>query len=386
MDGSVVKKDDIVKISARLINALEDEYIWAKEYERGFINILGLQGEIATAIANQIEVRLTPQEENRLSKTREVDPEVYQMYMKGMFHLNKLTPDGIEKGISYLKQAIEINPDEPLAHAGIAIAYLTMAHGGSYTPDIMKKAQSATKNALKLDNALPEAHLALSMVQAFYQQDWKKAIESIKHALELNPNLAMAHYMYAYLLRIPGRFEEGYAEMIRAKQLDPLNPVYPSDLGRMYYLDGKFDESIQESLKSLELNPQFPQAYSTLGQAYAAKEMYTEAIEATQKAADLSIDWKWSLAYTYALAGYKEKTLEIASEMEQQNIPWNTVCLAIVYTALNDGDQVFYWLEQGYNQHHPFILWCGEGTARYFGAFHNDPRFKDLAKRLDLPE
>ena len=386
VDGSVVKKGDLVKVSARLINALEDEYICAKEYEREFINILGLQGEIATAIAGQIKVQLTPQEEMRLAEKRPVNPETFEMYMKGIFHLNKLTPDGIQKGLAYLQQTVENDLDEPLAHAALAIAYCLIAHGASYTPEMLLKAKNATLNALKLDRTLAEAHLALSMVQASYQQDWKKAFVSIKHALELNPNLAMAHWMYAFLLRIRCRFEEGYAQIIHAKQLDPLNPVYPSDLGWMYYLDGKFDESIKESLKSLELNPQFPQAYSTLGQAYAAKEMYTEAIEATQKAANLSIDWKWSLAYTYALAGYKEKTLEIASEMEQQNIPWNTVCLAFVYAALNDGDQVFYWLEQGYNQYHPWIVWCGEGTARYFGAFHNDPRFKDLAKRLDLPE
>jgi len=386
LETSAVKMGDLIKISARLIHAADDEYIWAKEYEREFSNILDLQSEIAQAIAGQIEIQLTPQEEKRLAEQRSVNPEIFEMYMKGMYHINKLTPDGIQKGLAYLLQAVANNPDEPLAHAGIAIAYLIIAHGGSYTPDILEKAQTATLNALKLDDKLPEAHLAMSMVQALYQQDWKNAIESIKHALELNPNLAMAHYMYAYLLRIPGRFEEGYAEMTRAKQLDPLNPVYPSDLGWHYFSDGKIDQSIEESLNSLDLNPEFPQAYFTLGQAYAAKGMFAEAIEANQKAAELSIDWKWGLAYTYALAGQTEKALELASEMEKQNIPWNSICLAKVYAALNDGDKVFYWLEQSYQQHHPWILWCGQGNSIYYGAFHDDPRFKDLAKRLNLPE
>jgi TolB-like protein/Flp pilus assembly protein TadD len=386
VEASAVKMGDQVMFTARLINALDNEYIWAEEYEREFRNFLILQGEIAQTIANQIQVKLTPQEEMRLAVTRQVNPETYEMYMKGMYHLNKLTPEGIRKGLSYLQQAVENNPNEPLAHAGIAIAYLTIAHGASYTPDVLSKAQTATLNALKLDETLPEAHLAMSMVQAFYKQDWKKAIESIELTLYLNPNLAHAHYMYAYLLRIPGRFKEGYAEMIRAKQLDPLNPVYPSDLGWHYLGDGKFDESIQQSLKSLELNPQFPQAYSVLGQAYATKEMFTEAIEATQKAAELSVDWKWSLAYTYALAGQRDKALEIASEIEKQNLPWNTWGLAVIYAALKDADKVFYWLEQSYNQRHPFILWSGIGNSKYFGAFHDDQRFKDLAQRLNLPE
>ena len=386
VDGSVVRSGDLVKISARLISAQDDKYIWAKEYERRFTNILELHHEIAKAIAEQINIKLTPQENTLLTESRTVNPETYEMYMKGMYHVNKLTPDGITKGLSYLQKAVERNSEEPLAQAGLAIAYLIIAHGGSYTQDILEKAQTASLNALKLDNTLPEAHLAMSMVLAFYQHDWKKAIESIKHTLDLNPNLAMAHYIYAYLLRIPSRFEEGYAEMIRAKQLDPLNPVYPSDLGWNYLGDGKIDESIQENLKSLELNPQFPQAYSVLGQAYAAKGMYEQAIEATKKAAELSKDWKWSLAYTYALAGEKEKALEIASEIESKNIPWNTYCLAIVYAALKDGDKVFYWLEQSYNQDHPWILWCGKANSMYFGAYQDDPRFKDLAERLEFPE
>jgi len=386
VEPSYIKINNDVKIKAKLIDAVKDEYIWVKEFESELKNILGLQGRIAKEIASQIRVELTPQEEIRLSKKREVNPETYEMYMKGMFHLNKLTPDGITKGLSILQQAVENNPDEPLVYAGIAIAYMTIAHGSSYTPDMMKKAQTAALNALKLDKSLPDAHLALSMVQVFYQQEWKNAIKSIKRTLELNPNLAHAHYMYAYLLRIPGRFEEGYAEMIRAKQLDPLNPVYPSDLGWNYLAEGKIDQSIEESLNSLDLNPQFPQAYSILGQAFAAKEMYKQAIEAAQKAAELSIDWKWSLAYTHAIAGHKEKAREIASEIEKQNLAWNTWCLAVIYAALKDEDKVFHWLEQSYKKRHPFILWIGAGASIYFGPYQNAPRFKNLAQRLNMPE
>ena len=386
VDGSIVRNGDLVKISARLINAGEDKYIWAKAYECKLTNIFELHQELAKAIAEQINIKLTPQEDMLLTKSRVINPETYEMYMKGMYHINKLTPEGISKGLSYLQNAVESNPEEPLTHAGLAIAYLIISHGGSYTKEILEKAEIAALNALKIDNTLPEANLAMSMLLAFYKHDWKKAIESIMYTLELNPNLAMAHYVYAYLLRIPSRFEEDYVEMIRAKQLDPLNPVYPSDLGWNYLGEGKIDESIQENMKSLELNPQFPQAYSILGQAYAAKGMYDKAIETSKKAADLSKDWKWSLAYIYALAGEKVKALEVVNEIESENIPWNTYCLAVVYAALKDRDKVFYWLEQSYNQDHPWILWCGKANAFYFGAYHDDPRFKDLAKRLDLPE
>ena len=195
-----------------------------------------------------------------------------------------------------------------------------------------------------------------------------------------------AHWFYGYLLRILGRFEDGYAEMIRAKQLDPLNPVYPADLGWMYYFDSKFDDSIEECLKSLEINPEFPQALCILGEAYAEKGMYTEAVSTGRKAGEISLNWKWGLARTYAVFGQTDKALKIANELEKMKLRWNTWCLAVVYAALGNGNKVFYWLEEAYKQHHPFIQWIGQSNNEYFGDFHSDPRFIDLAKRLNLPE
>jgi len=386
VEPSAIKLGDQVKVSARLLNALDDEYLWAEEYEREFKNILVLQSDIAQEIAGQIQVKLTPQEETRLTVTRQVNPETYELYLKGMFHLNKLTPEGIEKGLAYLLEAVANDPTEPLAHAGLAIAYITIAHGASPIPDPLAKAKTATLNALELDESLAEAHLALGLVIALHDLDWMTAEQSIKRALELNPNLALAHYYYGYFLRIPGQLEEGYAEMIRGKQLDPLNPVYAADLGWMYYFDGKFDESIEECLKSLDINPEFPQAYHILGSSYAAKGMFEEAITFNQKAGELSLDWKWGLAHTYALAGRIDEALKIANELEKRNLTWDTWCLAVVYAAIGDGEKVFYWLEQAYQQRHPFIQWIGKCVKIYFGAFQDDPRFKDLAQRLNLPE
>lgn len=384
VDGSVVRKGNLIIFRVRLVDVLKDEYILSKKYEREFMNILSLQSEITRAIADQLEVQLTPEEERRLAKRRPVNPETYVMYMKGMYHLNKLTPEGIKKGLGYLERAVENNPDESLAHAGIAIAYCLIAHGASYTPDVLSEAKTATLKALELDELLPEAHLALSMVEAFYELDWKSAIKSNKRALELNPNFALAHYFYGYLHRLQGQFEEGYHEMIQAKQLDPLNPVYPADLGWMFYGDRKFDESIEECLKSLDINPEFPQAYFVLGQAYASKGMYEEAITANKKAGELSINWRWGLAHTYAVAGFTDEARKIAIEIEKRNLDWDTWCLAVVYAELGDADKVFYWLEQAYQKRHPFIQWIGKANRLYFGAYYDDPRFKDLAQRLNI--
>lgn len=386
IDGSLLRIGELVKISARLINAIEDEYIWAKVYEREFIKILGLQGEIASAIANQIEVQLTPQEENRLAERRPVDPETFAMYMKGMYHLNKLTPEGIEKGLSYLQQSVENNPNEPLAHAGLAIVYINIAHGAvSPIPDPLLEAKTAALKALELDSTLAEAHLALALVTAFHDLDWISAERSNKRALELNSNLALANQYSGYFFLVRGQFEECYSAMIRAKQLDPVNPIYPADLGWVLYLNGKYDESIEECLKSLDINPEFPHALNILGHAYAAKGMYEKAIKTNRKAAELSFAHEWGLAHTYAVAGYTDEALKITAKIENRNLPWDTWCLAMVYAALGDGDKVFYWLEQAYQRRHPFIQWIGT-NGTYLNTFYDYPRYKALAKRLNLPE
>ncbi|MFC2136671.1 helix-turn-helix domain-containing protein [Bacteroidota bacterium] len=387
VEGSVHCLGDSLCFIIQLIDVFPKErHILANEYKDGIENILMIQSSAVKDIAQKIKIKLSKEEEQLLAKSRTVDPETYKNYLQGMYHINKLTPEGIQKGLAYLQQAVQNNPDEPLAHAGIAIGYFTIAHGSSYTLDIFSKVKTAAMKALELDESLPEAHLALTMVETFNNIDWKSAMQSNERALELNPNLALARYFYGYLLRIPGRYEEGYAEMIRAKQLDPLNPVYSADLGWMYYFDGKFDKSIEECLKSIEINPEFPQAYCTLGHAYAAKGMYKKAIAANQKAEQLSVDWKWGLAHTYALAGYTDEAFKIVSELEKRALPFDTWCISAVYAALGDGDKVFYWLEQAYQQHHPWIQWIGAGKNQYWNAFKDDPRFKDLAQRLNLPQ
>jgi serine/threonine-protein kinase len=384
VDGSVVKMGDLVKISARLINALEDEYVWAEEYERGFSNVLGLQGEIATAIASQIEVRLTPQEKKRLAQRRPVNPETYEMYMKGMYHLNKRTPAGLEKGMSYLNQAVETDANEPLAHAGLSLGYSIMAHTPKPIPGTSKLIKEEALRALELDNNLAEAHLALAMVRIY--NDWDKigAGQSYRRALELNPNLTLALMHYGYYAMLMGNPEEGHQLIQRAIELDPLSNIYLADLAWSSWFRGEYDKTIELALKSLELVSDFPFALFALGTGYAGKGMYEKAIEVQKKSAELSPSHKFGLAHTYALAGYTDEALKIAAELEKRSEIWDTWCLAVIYSALGDRDKMFYWLEQAYEQRHPYIQWFKGHT--YFYAYKDDPRYKDLVQRLNLPE
>ncbi len=382
IEGSIVRTGDQVKISARLINAPDDEYLWAEEYERGFNDILGLQGEIAQTIAGQVQVKLAPQEKNQFASSRSINPDTYELYLKGKYHLNKLTPTGIEKGLQYLHEAVEKDPNEPLVYTGIASAYGLIAHTSSPTPDIYERSRQAALKALELDSNLAEAHLELALTQIYYDRDRTGAEQSYRRALELNPGLAYAHVHYGWFLQLMGKVDKATAEMNRAQELDPLDPLYPAWLGYMHWWEGEFDKAIAEAQKSLELNPDFPVGLFVLGNAYADKGMYEQAIAANKKASMINPGRKWALGITYGKAGRREEALTIASELESRAGVKETWRLALIYAALGDKDKTFYWLNEAYKQRAPYIQWfIRDGN---FDWLKDDPRYKDLAQRMNL--
>ena len=172
----------------------------------------------------------------------------------------------------------------------------------------------------------------------------------------------------------------------RAQELDPLSPLYPAEAAWSAYISGDFEYPIIEEAKNaLDLSPEFPFALFALGTGYSAKKMYKEAIEVQQRSAELSPDWKWGLAHTYAKAGMTEEAYKIIIELESEPSIWDTWCLATVYAALQDADKTFYWLEEAFNKRHPYIQWL-VGQEAYFGHYKNEPRYKDLLKRLNFQE
>ena len=384
VDGSVVRIGDSVKISARLISAGENKYIWAKEYERKFTNILELHHEIAKAIAEQINIQLTPQENTLLTKFRTVNPETYEMYLKGMFQINKRTPEGIEKGLAYLRQAVETDSTEPLAWAGLALGYMIIMHTPSPKTDYHKLAEKTTLKALELDDDLAEVHLAMAMIKIYLEWDKTGAGEQYRRAIELNPNMPLAYMHYGYYTLLMENSDEAPKFLQKAIELDPLSNIYTAELASMYYFRGEYDKTIKLSFQSLELVPDFPFALCWLGAGYAGKGMYEEAIEVQKKSAELSPYWKFGLAHTYAIAGYKDEALKIANELEKNDKIWNTWCLAVIYSALGDKEKTFYWLEKAYEKRHPYIQWMRRNT--YFDAFKEDPRYQNLVMRMNLPK
>ncbi len=381
VEGSVMREAETLRIRASLIDGDSDRRLWSDSFSRDLTGVLSLQGDIARAIAEAIDVTLTPQEESRLTASREVDPETYQAYLRGMFWLNKGTAEGIEKGMAFLHQAVERDPGDALAYAGLALGYITVAHGPVPPEDALNKAKSAAVKAVRLDANLAEAHAALGFIEGYYEWQWEQAQRSIDRALEINPSLAIAHYHDAWFHVLFGRWEESIEAHKRAQELDPLTPNYTSDLGLIYEGLGRYDEAIAEAEKSIQMNPSHPRGYMVLGNVFLDRGMADEAVVEYEKAA-LAPPWRWVAGIGYAAAGREQDARRLVAELEAlPDEPWKAFWLARLHTALGDLDEAFRWLN--YESPHAWVPWIRNWN--WFEPLRGDPRFEDLLRRMNLP-
>jgi tetratricopeptide (TPR) repeat protein len=299
-----------------------------------------------------------------------------------MFHLNTLTPEGFTTGLNHLREALKNDPADPRAYAGLALGYsLIASHSPGPAPDAIARAKAAATRAVELDETLAEPHAALAQMHLYADWDWDAAAREFQRALALNPNLAEAHAHYAWYLNLFGRQDEALAEMMRAAALDPLAPLWATWIGDLHWSVGRYDAAIDALQNALELDPNFPWAFYMLGSVYAETGLYEEAVAAQEKAVAANPDWRWALARTYAMARRVGEAKALLRELEQDTAP-NSWGLAAVYTALEDRDRAFQWLESAYTSRNAFMPWL---RVPYFAGLRDDPRFAAMLRRMNLP-
>ena len=384
VEGTVQQAGDSVSILVRLIDALpEERNLWEQTYDRAMADVFLMYSDVTRAIAREIKVKLTPQEETHFASIGPVDPEAYGIYLKGLFHWRLGTAEGYKNALAYLHQAVEKDPTFSLAYASLALVYNSIGHSPMATPDSFPRAIAAARSALRLDETMVLGHSAMAVIKLYHEWDWDGAEQSFQRALELNPSEAMAHYHYAWYLALFGRLDEAIFEHKRARELDPLNPLHTAYLGLLYLMKGQDKEAIEEAQKSLELNPDFATGLSVLGRAYVEKGMYEEAIAAHQKLVEVEPLRRGDLGRTYALAGQRDEARKMLAELEKRKAtPFVAFELAILYTALGEKDEAFRWLN--YEHPHAFFPWFR--VLPEFVPLRDEPRFKDLLVRLNLPE
>ncbi len=381
LEGSTQRAGDNLRVTLQLVDASTDQNIWADNYDYGIADVLRVQSEVIQSVARQINAVLTPEQQIRLSSPRKVNPAVYEAYLRGMYYLTQYAPD-VEKGLKILHEAVELDPAEPLAYAGLAEGYVTIGHSPSPSPETFPRAKAAAEKALSLDPTMAEAVGALADVALYHDWDWAKAEQYFQRAFKLNPNLAMTHYHNAWRLALFNRMDEAIAEHKRARDLDPLRPVHTAWLGGLYYYEGRYDEAIAEALKALELQPGYGPSYYVMVQAYSAKGMHDEAIATAQQG--LPSNSKYAgpalLGIAYAHAGQRKEALEIAERID----PSRGLFAAQIYAALGEKNKALDILEANYRDHISILPWIRVHGGEY-EALRDEPRFRELLKLMNLP-
>jgi tetratricopeptide (TPR) repeat protein len=385
-----VRSGDYVRISAQLIEAPADRQLWAESFEGDLRDALALQSSVARTIVGQIRATLVGQEQAALDKSKAVNPEAYEAYLKGRYFWNKRTGDGLRKAIAYFSHAIEADPNYAEAYSGLADAYALSGdweYGVLSPQEAFGQARAAASKALTLDDSLGEAHTSLAFALDLYGWDWQAAEKEYEQAIKLSPSYSTLHLWYAWHLMVVGRTSEGILELRKAESLDPLSLIVGADLADALCIARLYDESVEQSRKTLELDPNFAVGHYELGQALVQKQSANEAIVEFQKAIALSGHsgaFDSNLAYAYAVSGQKDEATKILGELAATSDKNHSADanIALIYVGFGDNDQAMIWLEKAYEtRFNPSIL-----LRPAWDPLRSDARFKDLRRRIGLPQ
>jgi TolB-like protein/Tfp pilus assembly protein PilF len=392
VEGAVEFAGERVRITAQLVDANTDRHIWADTYDRELSNVLLLQSEVASDVAKQIDLQLTPQQRKLLfEQVHPVVPGAYQAYLLGRIYWNKRTSDGLAKAGEYFQQAIEKDPNYALAYSGLAdyFAFLSLIGGPEIMApkEAMAKAKAAALKSVELDPSSAEAHASLGHVLANYDWDWAGAEREFRRAIVLNPNYANAHHWYAHYLMQLGRRDESLNEAKRALALDPYSPFVNNGLARQYYLSRQYDQALAQCQLALQIEPNYLPARILLGLAYKQKGMQAEAISELEQARNAAPALPMAhalLANVYATAGHLTEAhgeLELLKNMAQSRyVPASY--FAVVSIALGDKDAAFSFLNKSYDDRSEHMLYLG--VEPLVDPLRSDPRFDTLMARVGL--
>jgi TolB-like protein/DNA-binding winged helix-turn-helix (wHTH) protein/Tfp pilus assembly protein PilF len=392
VEGTVFRSGDRVRITAQLVEAPTDRHIWARGYERDLRDVMKLQDEVALDVVSEIKVKLTPQEQLRLTKATPVNTEAYQLFLQGEYFGTRVTEDFLRKAVSTLQLSISKDPNYVPAHVVLALAYEGLATNG-YDPPSMgfPNAKAELTKALELDEDSAEAHSTLGHIKMTYDWDWPGAAKEIQRALELNPNSASAQSTLGSYFIIVGHFDEAIKQMRHAEAQDPVGLDASVYAGQFNLMAGRYDEGIVELKKALELDPNFLPAHAELAFAYARAGKRAEASAEYEKTRSLMaprqalILDQW-MAPVEILLGKRAGALKNADwwAWQSSHRHIDACILAAFYAELGFKDRALQWLEKGFEQRSPSMAYL-KIDANFPPDVRADPRFQNILRRMNFP-
>ncbi len=396
--GRVSQRGEDLKVTLELVDTKKLDAIWSQTYNRKMNDLVSLQSEIAKTVSDKLRSKLTATEQERVSKTNTTSSEAQQLYLKGRFHWNKRKTEDFQKAREYFQQAIAADPKYALAYAGLADTLALMPYYGAFRPsEYMPLAKQAAQKALEIDPNLAEAHASLGQILTNYDYDLKGAERELKRAIELNPKYPSAYQWLAEVYHFSGNGDQALSEINKAIELDPLSMVINNQKGRVIELGGKRDEAIAQFKKTIELFPDAPSPRNNLADVYEAKGMYSEAVE--QRLIQIKLLFGVSpenikdLQLAFEKDGYKgfvQKQIDIQLDSQRSSLEKDKNAylpafrIAETYARRQDKDKTFEYLNKAYDQREPQIA---ELKIRLpFNSLRDDPRFKELVKKVGIPE
>jgi serine/threonine protein kinase/Tfp pilus assembly protein PilF len=389
LTGRVIQRGEQLTLSLELIDVQNDKVLWTESYQRKQSDLVSLQSEIATDVSTKLKLKLSGADEAKVTKASTTDPEAYQAYLKGRYYWNRRTAENLKKAIEQFKIATDKDPKYAIAYSGLADCYAVLPeYAGTPTLETMPQAMAFAERAIALDDKLAEPHATLGII---YRMSWKWKESEIrfKRGIEVNPNYATTYHWYSLLLRNLGRFDETASIINRAQELDPLSSIIGVNVSDTQQMLNDHNASIETAQKIIELDPTFSAAYENLGASYLKLGRNAEGIASLEKAVELG---KRSgvrlrgLGYGYAVTGKRTEAIAIAKELEEKFGKKEATgqYVAAVYAGLGDKDKAFEWLEKDFQNRQGSL---GDIKWRiHFETLRDDPRYKDLLKRMGLPE
>ncbi len=388
LTGRVLQQGDSLVIRTELTNVADGTQLWGAEYDRKLSDMLAVQQEISREISEKLRLRLSGEDEKRLTGHDTSSVEAYQHYLRGRYFSNKRTADSLKQAIEEFQQAIERDPNYALGYVGLADCYgLLEEYAGIPTSESLPKARAAADRALQLDDSLAEAHVSSGLV--FWQSwQWEEAEREYERGISLNANYPTAHHWLSIHLRAKLQFDDSLREIKRAQELDPLSSVINQNVAELYLLKNDLNAAIEQCKRIIDLDPSFPGAHDELGFAYLKQRRNGEAIAEFQKTVELSgraSRYLGDLGYCYAVTGRRAEALAILKDLEERYPRHESIgqYLAYVYAGLGDKDQAFAWLEKDFQQHSglrlPFVMWWFT-----FENLRSDQRYADFVRRMGL--
>lgn len=389
LEGSVRRSGNRVRIRVQLADVRSGYHLWSEQFDREIENIFVLQDEIAQRVAEQLKLKFREDRSESWKKRDTVDQEAYHLYLKGRYHWNRRTEEGVLTGLRLFKEATQKDPEYARAYTGLADCYSQLGDYGFLPPgEAWEGARLSALKAIAIDESLAEAHASLAYPTMLYNWDWETAEREFRRAIELKPEYATARQLYAEYLTAMGRMREGIVEVRRAQELDPLSLIVNTVAGWVYYRARRFGQAIDQCQRTLELDPDFALAHHLLGWIYLQESRFDDAVAEASKSVDLSSRGTLmtaALGNALAISGCALKAREILEELETRSMnnyvpPYD---IALVHMGLRQNEQALEWLEAALEERYGWLVYLNADPI--WDPLRKEKRFASLVKRIGLP-